>query len=113
MKFFLNVSRAEQRERLLARIDDPEKRWKFNPADLEDRARWDAFHRAYEKAIRRTSTAHAPWHVVPADHKWFTRLVVAAAVEEALLAMDLRHPRPDAAAMRALRRARRELGPRR
>ncbi len=78
LKFFLHVSREEQRRRFLARIDDPEKNWKFSAADAAERTRWDEYMHAYEDAIRATATEHAPWYVVPADHKWFTRLVVAA-----------------------------------
>jgi PPK2 family polyphosphate:nucleotide phosphotransferase len=94
-KFFLHVSRKEQKERFLERLDQPEKHWKFSIGDVRERAHWDAYMEAYEDAIRHTSTAHAPWFVVPADHKWFTRLVVAAAVIDALDALDLKFPEVD------------------
>ena len=108
-KFFLHVSFAEQRRRLLARLDEPEKRWKFSLGDVRERRHWQAYARAYEKTIRRTSTPHAPWFVVPADHKWYTRLVVAAAIVDALRGLRPRFPEPDAAQERELRLARRLL----
>ena len=82
LKFFLNVSREEQKRRFLSRIDEPEKNWKFSANDVAERAHWDAYMRAYEAAIRGTAGRHAPWFVVPADAKWFTRLVVVAAIVE-------------------------------
>jgi PPK2 family polyphosphate:nucleotide phosphotransferase len=106
-KFFLHVSKEEQLRRFVARMDDPAKQWKFSAADAGERARWDDYMTAYEKMIRHTSTRHAPWYVVPADHKWFTRLVVAAVVVDALDELDLRFPtldpakRSELAAMRA------------
>ena len=109
LKFFLHVSKAEQKRRFLARLDEPEKNWKFSPADVQERRHWKAYQRAYEEAIRATAAEHAPWFVVPADHKWFTRLVVAAAVVEALLALDLDYPTVGPAERRALEAARREL----
>jgi len=108
-KFFLHVSKKEQRKRFLARLDDPHKNWKFSVADVRERQRWDAYQDAYEKMIRKTSTEHAPWYVVPADNKWFTRLVVAAAVVETLLELDLHYPKVDAAKRKELMAARREL----
>src|SRR5207244_5819578 len=81
-KFFLNVSKQEQKDRFLSRLDEPEKNWKFEPADLAERACWPQYMKAYEDMIQHTATARAPWYVVPADHKWFTRLVVASAVIE-------------------------------
>ena len=92
MKFFLHVSKDEQRRRLLERLDHPEKNWKFSPADVAERQHWDAYMSAYQSAIRATASAHAPWYVVPADHKWFARLVVVAALVAALEALDLRPP---------------------
>ena len=83
-KFFLHVSKEEQKKRFLERLDEPEKNWKFSAADVRERAHWDEYMEAYEAMIRATATPHAPWYVVPADNKWFTRLVVAAAVVEAL-----------------------------
>jgi PPK2 family polyphosphate:nucleotide phosphotransferase len=109
VKFFLHVSRAEQKERFLARLDTPEKHWKFSPADVGERAHWDAYMAAFEHAIRATATRRAPWYVVPADHKWFTRLVVAAAVVDALARLDLAYPRIDAALRKELAAARAAL----
>jgi len=108
-KFFLHVSRDEQKKRFLERIDDPEKNWKFSAADLGERGRWDDYMAAYEEAIRATSTAGAPWYVVPADAKWFTRVVVAAAVIDTLAGLDLRYPELDAGARAGLAEARRQL----
>jgi PPK2 family polyphosphate:nucleotide phosphotransferase len=109
LKFFLHVSKEEQRKRFLERITDPSKNWKFSLADVAERRLWRAYMRAYEDAIRATAAPHAPWYVVPADHKWFTRLVVAAAIVDALA--DLRpHYRAVGKAERAaLRDARRVL----
>ncbi len=92
VKVFLHLSKAEQRRRLLARIDTPAKNWKYSAADLEERQHWDDFQRAYEEVLNHTSTEWAPWHVVPADHKWFTRLVVAAIVGQALVRIDPHYP---------------------
>ncbi len=108
-KFFLNVSRAEQKRRLLARLEDPEKQWKFSADDVRKRRYWRQYMAAYEDAIRHTATESAPWYVVPADHKWFTRIVVAAAVIDALASLDLRYPALAAAKRRELAQARREL----
>ena len=93
LKFFLNVSKKEQRKRFLERIDTPEKNWKFSANDIKERAFWDDYMKAYEDMIGNTATKDAPWYVVPADNKWFTRIVVAAAVIEALDALDLRYPK--------------------
>jgi PPK2 family polyphosphate:nucleotide phosphotransferase len=92
VKFFLNVSKEEQRQRFLERIDRPEKNWKFSPADVKERAHWDDYMRAYEDMLSHTSTEWAPWHVVPADRKWFTRLAVAAILNQTLKGMDLEYP---------------------
>jgi polyphosphate kinase 2 (PPK2 family) len=108
-KFFLHVSKAEQKRRFLDRLDEPEKSWKFSAKDVAERRHWRAYQRAYEQAIRATATRHAPWYVVPADHKWFTRLAVATAVVDTLAKLDLRYPRLDPAGRRALAAARREL----
>ena len=94
VKFFLHVSRAEQKKRLLARLDEPDKQWKFDCRDVEERAHWDAYQAAYEDAIRRTATPESPWYVVPADAKWFTRLVVAQGLVDALDKLDLSLPEP-------------------
>jgi PPK2 family polyphosphate:nucleotide phosphotransferase len=94
-KFFLNVSKEEQRKRFLSRLEQPEKLWKFSIDDLQERTRWDDYMAAYEDMIRNTATAAAPWHVVPADHKWFTRLVVAQIIIETLESMELKYPEVD------------------
>jgi PPK2 family polyphosphate:nucleotide phosphotransferase len=91
-KFFLHVSKKEQKRRFLERIENPEKNWKFSAADLTERAYWDRYQEAYEDMIRHTATDQAPWYVVPADNKWFTRVVVAAAVIETLASLDLKYP---------------------
>jgi PPK2 family polyphosphate:nucleotide phosphotransferase len=91
-KFFLHISREEQKKRFLARLDDPEKNWKFSANDAKERERWDDYIEAYDDMIRNTATDYAPWYVVPADNKWFTRVVVAAAVIESLASLDLEYP---------------------
>ncbi len=91
-KFFLNVSRKEQKKRFLERIDNPAKNWKFSSADLAERGHWKDYMEAYEEMIRETASEHAPWYVVPADNKWYTRVVVAAAVIDALSNLDLHYP---------------------
>jgi len=92
LKFFLHLSKKEQKERFLERLDRPEKNWKFAKADVEERKHWSAYQRAYEDMIRATAAPHAPWYVVPADHKWFTRLVVAAALYDTLDRLNLSYP---------------------
>ena len=109
IKFFLHLSKKEQQKRLLARIDDPAKRWKFNAGDVGERKLWDQLMGAYEDMIRATATADAPWHVVPADHKWFTRLVVAAAIVERLEEIDPKFPTLDEAPLRDLQAVRAAL----
>ena len=109
LKFFLHVSKQEQRKRLLERLEDPEKQWKFSLRDLEERKLWRNYAAAYEDMIRNTAATHAPWHVVPADHKWFTRLVVAAAIVDAIDRLDLTLPVPDKSERRALAAARAAL----
>jgi len=91
-KFYLNVSRAEQKERFLKRLDEPKKNWKFSAADIRERQCWPKYMEAYEDTIRHTATEHAPWYVVPADHKWFTRLVVASVIVETLESLKLKFP---------------------
>jgi PPK2 family polyphosphate:nucleotide phosphotransferase len=108
-KFFLHVSRAEQKRRFLKRLTDPAKNWKFSLGDAKERRRWNDYMRAYEEMIRHTSSAHAPWYVVPADNKWFTRLAVGAAVIEAMEEMSPAYPRLSKAQRRALEAARAEL----
>ena len=91
-KFFLHVSRKEQKRRFMERLDRPDKNWKFSTADVAERERWDDYQKAYEDMIQNTATENAPWYVVPADNKWFTRLVVAAAVVDALKELKLAYP---------------------
>jgi PPK2 family polyphosphate:nucleotide phosphotransferase len=109
LKFFLNMSKKEQLGRLLARIDDPEKRWKFAAHDVEERKLWGEYMQAYQETIGNTATKDAPWYVVPADHKWFTRLVVAATLVERLEALDLKFPKLDDATAAKLETIRAEL----
>ena len=109
LKFFLHLSKQEQKRRFLQRLERPEKNWKFSAADIRERGFWDDYMRAYEEMIQETATAHAPWYVVPADHKWFTRLVVAAAVIERLNGLDLRYPEVSAEARQALAKAHAQL----
>ncbi len=94
LKFFLHVSRKEQKQRFQERLDEPEKNWKFSLGDVKERAYWDDYMAAYEDAIRATATPAAPWYVVPADNKWFTRTVVCAAIVHAMQGMDLAFPKP-------------------
>jgi PPK2 family polyphosphate:nucleotide phosphotransferase len=94
LKFMLHISKKEQRERLQARLDEPRSRWKFNPSDLEDRKLWDKFMAAYELALDKCSTAWAPWHVIPADHKWARNAAIAAIVRETLEEMNPQYPKP-------------------
>jgi PPK2 family polyphosphate:nucleotide phosphotransferase len=92
-KFFLHVSRQEQRRRFLERLENPAKNWKFSSADLKERERWNEYMDAYEEMIRNTASDHAPWYIVPADHKWVTRIVVSAAIIDALGSLQLKYPR--------------------
>ncbi|MEO5897690.1 MAG: polyphosphate kinase 2 family protein [Vicinamibacterales bacterium] len=108
-KFFLHVSKAEQRRRFLERLDDPAKNWKFSLNDVNERARFDDYMRAYEAAITATSTREAPWYVVPADNQWFTRLAVAQVIIEALESLDLQFPPLDRDKQQELSEARRRL----
>ena len=101
-KFFLHLSKAEQRRRFLSRLEDPDKHWKFSPADVRERQKWGAYMRAYEEVIRHTATDYSPWYVVPADHKWFTRLVVAEVIVEALESLELSYPKVSAAKRKEL-----------
>jgi len=106
LKFFLNVSKKEQKRRFLERLDQPEKNWKFSASDVLERQHWDEYMSAYEEMIRNTSTKRAPWYVVPADHKWFTRVVVAEALVHALNKLDLSFPQVDAEKRKDLKKAR-------
>lgn len=92
LKFFLNVSRDEQKKRFLERIDDPTKNWKFSSGDIEERALWDQYMNAYEQAINETSTPESPWHIIPADKKWFARLAISEIIEDKLKSLDLKFP---------------------
>ena len=108
-KFYLHVSKKEQKKRFLERIDEPEKNWKFSSADARERGHWKDYMKAYESAIRHTATKDAPWYVVPADNKWFTRIVVAAAIIDALASLDLHYPKVDKAKLEELARAKEGL----
>jgi PPK2 family polyphosphate:nucleotide phosphotransferase len=108
-KFFLNISKKEQKKRFLERLDNPEKNWKFSSSDVRERQFWDKYMEAYEKMIAATSTKHAPWYVVPADNKWYTRLVVAAAIVDALGELKLAYPQISAEQRKQLAAARKEL----
>lgn len=110
LKFFLHVSKREQKRRFLERIDDPSKNWKFSLGDLKEREYWDDYMDAYEDAIRHTATEYAPWYVVPADHKWFTRLIVSQAVVNTLKGLKLAFPKLDDVQRKALEQARAQLG---
>ena len=108
-KFFLNVSRAEQKKRFLERLDDPEKHWKFSADDVRERQYWKEYMAAFEDMIRQTATEYAPWYVVPADNKWFTRIVVSGAVIDAMDSLNLEYPKLAPATRAELAKARREL----
>ena len=108
-KFFLNISRKEQKRRFLERLDNPQKNWKFSAADVQERKYWDEYQLAYEKMIRNTASEHAPWVVVPADNKWFTRLLVVATIVDALWEMKLEYPKVSEDKQAALLAARKQL----
>jgi polyphosphate kinase 2 (PPK2 family) len=109
LKFFLHISKEEQRRRLLARLDEPAKHWKFELGDIAERALWDKYMAAYEDMVRATSRPQAPWYVVPADHKWFARLVVARAMVETLEKIDPQFPKIEGAALKELAKVRAAL----
>lgn len=109
LKFFLNVSREEQRARFLDRMDDPAKNWKFSLGDIAERKLWDKYQAAYQDLISNTSAKHAPWHVVPADHKWFARVVISSAIVSAMEKLDLKYPELDKSKMGELKKARTAL----
>src|SRR5262245_1325755 len=109
LKFFLHISKEEQRERLLDRLEEPDKRWKFSMGDIAERKLWDKYMAAYQDTIRATSRRHAPWYVVPADHKWFARLTVARAMVDALDKLDLAYPEADAAALKEMHKVHKAL----
>jgi PPK2 family polyphosphate:nucleotide phosphotransferase len=106
LKFFLHVSKEEQRQRFLARLNEPAKRWKFEMGDVVERKLWDKYMHAYEEAIRHTSRDEAPWYVVPADNKWFARLVIAEAMAQAMEGLKLEFPKVEGAALKELERVR-------
>jgi PPK2 family polyphosphate:nucleotide phosphotransferase len=109
LKFFLNVSRDEQKKRFMERLDQPDKNWKFSPSDVKEREFWDDYMDAFEEAIRATASKRAPWFVVPADNKWFARLMIGAAIVEAMENLGLAYPKVDAAKRKELAAARAAL----
>ena len=109
LKFHLRISKEEQRRRLLARLDEPAKRWKFSMRDVAERKLWDKYMDAYEDMIRHTSTPEAPWHVVPTDHKWFAHLAIAATIVERLERLDLQFPKVEGRALAEMRKVRKAL----
>jgi len=109
LKFFLNLSKQEQRERFLGRLDEPAKNWKFSMGDITERALWPRYMAVYQDIVRHTSTALAPWHVVPADHKWFARVVIGSAIVAALEKLDLKFPRADKASLQEFKQVRTAL----
>jgi PPK2 family polyphosphate:nucleotide phosphotransferase len=109
LKFFLNVSKEEQRKRFLERLDDPSKNWKFSLGDIEERKLWSKYQAAYQDLVRNTSARHAPWIVVPADYKWFARVVISSAIVSAMEKLDLRYPEVDKSAAGGLKSARAAL----
>ncbi len=108
-KFFLHVSKKEQKRRFLERLEEPEKNWKFSASDVKERACWDDYQDAYEDMIRNTATEHAPWYVVPADNKWFTRLVISTVVVDTLESLDLEYPKVDDEKRKQLEAAKKQL----
>jgi len=108
-KFFLHVSKDEQKKRFLERIDNPDKNWKFSSADVNERGYWNDYMKAYEDMIRNTATKNSPWYVVPADNKWFTRLVVAAAIIDSLASLDLKYPKVGEEKLKELAEAKHSL----
>ncbi|HEV7442889.1 MAG TPA: hypothetical protein VGO18_09875, partial [Steroidobacteraceae bacterium] len=109
LKFFLNISKEEQRKRFLARLDQPSKNWKFSMADIAERALWGKYQAAYQEVVRHTSTALAPWYVVPADHKWFARVVIGSAIVSTLETLNLRFPRADRESLQEFKQVRKAL----
>ncbi|MBL7876824.1 MAG: polyphosphate kinase 2 family protein, partial [Cyclobacteriaceae bacterium] len=109
LKFFLNVSKKEQKKRFLERIDDPSKNWKFSLSDLKERAFWDEYQQAYEEALSATSTDYAPWFVIPADDKWFSRLAIAAIIKRMFSELDISYPTVNQSQKEELQKAKLEL----
>jgi PPK2 family polyphosphate:nucleotide phosphotransferase len=108
-KFFLHLSKREQKKRFLARLEEPEKNWKFSAGDIHERKYWDDYQNAYEEMIQATSTKHAPWYVVPADNKWFSRLVISTVIVDTLESLDLSYPKVDEAKLKELKAAKKML----
>ncbi|TYO65343.1 polyphosphate kinase 2 family protein [Bradyrhizobium hipponense] len=109
LKFFLNLSKEEQRERFLGRLEDPSKQWKFSLGDIKERALWPRYQAVYQDIVRHTATPQAPWYVVPADHKWFARVVIGSVIVAALERLDLRFPRADNASLEEFKEVRKAL----
>jgi polyphosphate kinase 2 (PPK2 family) len=109
LKFFLNICKEEQRERFLDRLEQPAKNWKFSMGDVAERARWNRYQAVYQDIVRHTSTPVAPWYVVPADHKWFARVVIISTIVAALEQLDLKFPRADKASLREFKEVRAAL----
>ena len=109
LKFFLHISKEEQRERFLDRLDEPAKNWKFSMADIAERALWNRYQAVYQDIVRHTSSAVAPWYVVPADHKWFARVVIGSAIVSTLDTLNLRFPRADKASLQEFKKVRKAL----
>jgi PPK2 family polyphosphate:nucleotide phosphotransferase len=109
LKFFLNVSKEEQRKRFLDRLDEPAKNWKFSMADITERALWNRYQAVYQDIVRHTSTAVAPWHIVPADHKWFARVVIGSAIVSTLETLNLKFPSADKASLEEFKQVRKAL----
>ncbi|QWG17325.1 polyphosphate kinase 2 family protein [Bradyrhizobium sediminis] len=109
LKFFLNLSKEEQRERFLERLDEPAKNWKFSMGDIAERALWKRYMAVYQEIVRHTSTSLAPWYVVPADHKWFARVVIGSIIVSALDKLDLKFPRADKASLQEFKQVRKAL----
>ena len=109
LKFFLNESREEQKKRLLARLDDPDKQWKFNPADLVERDHWDSYMEVYEDMLGATSTRESPWYIIPADQKWLTRTLVSYIITQKIESLDIQYPKPSKEIVKALDEAKKKL----
>ncbi len=109
LKFFLNISKEEQRKRFLERLDQPSKNWKFSMSDVTERALWPRYMAVYQEIVRHTSTPAAPWFVVPADHKWFARVVIGSAIVSTLEALNLHFPRADKASLKEFEQVRKAL----
>ncbi len=109
LKFFLNESREEQKQRFLDRLDDPHKMWKFNPADVTERGHWDEYMEAYEELLGSTSTKAAPWYIIPADHKWLSRTLVSYIITRTIESLDIHYPKPSEEMMKQLEEAKRKL----